>query len=83
MCPEMNRTGFNSYNSILIIVNKLIIRLMIRQITIVQTILSAFNVNSQELLICDNLYYDHYFVVDNEVQNYNVNQLFQLLHFCY
>ena len=39
-CPEMNRTGFNSYNSILIIVNKLIIRLytgMIRHMIVVQT----------------------------------------------
>ena len=39
-CLEMNRTGFNSYNSILIIVNKLIVRLytaMIRQIIMVQT----------------------------------------------
>ena len=39
-CPEMNRTGFNSHNSILIIVNKLITKLytaMIRQIMIVQT----------------------------------------------
>ena len=35
MYPEMNRTGFNSYNSILIIVNKLVIKLytaVIRQI---------------------------------------------------
>ena len=40
----MNRTGLNCYNFILIIVNKLIIRLytvMIRQIIIVQTKLSA------------------------------------------
>ena len=47
-CPEMNRTGLNSYNSILIIVNKLITRSytgMIRQIIIVQKKLSAFNVN--------------------------------------
>ena len=36
----MNKTGFNSYNSILIIVNKLIIRLytgMIKHIIMVQT----------------------------------------------
>ena len=40
----MNRTGLNSYNFIPIIVNKLITRLytvMIRQIIIVQTKLSA------------------------------------------
>ena len=45
----MNKTGFNSYNSILIIVNKLIIRLytgMIRHFLMVQNkILSAFNVD--------------------------------------
>ena len=44
----MNRTGFNSYNSILIIFNKLITRLytvMIRQIIIVQTKLSVYNNN--------------------------------------
>ena len=37
---EINRTGFNSYNSIIIIINNLIVRLytvMIRQIIIVQT----------------------------------------------
>ena len=37
----MNKTGFNSYSSILIIVNKLIIRLytvMMRQIIIMQTL---------------------------------------------
>ena len=60
---------------------------MIRQIIIVNKILSAFNINKlkstntvnlHELIMRDNLYYDYYFLVDNKVQNYNVNQLFQL-----
>ena len=42
ICPELNRTGFNSYNSILIIVNKLIVRLYT---VIYDNSLSAFNIN--------------------------------------
>ena len=41
----MNSKGFNSYNSILIMVNKLIVRLYTANINSANIILSAFNIN--------------------------------------
>ena len=44
-CPEMNRTYFNRYNSILLVVNKLIIRLYTNDNNSANKILSVFNIN--------------------------------------